>query len=84
MQTICRTPALEWLINNKVITREQRNDAVVILQSISDWLERLGNERAKASRQGPVTRYTQINILSYVTPLHASHRLARLLVLLRL
>jgi hypothetical protein len=35
--------ALEWLINNKVITREQRNDAVAILRSISDWVERLGD-----------------------------------------
>ena len=38
--------ALEWLVNNKVITREQRNDAVAILESISDWLERLGDEGA--------------------------------------
>ena len=34
--------ALEWLVNNKVITREQRNDAIAILRSISDWLERAG------------------------------------------
>jgi hypothetical protein len=34
--------ALEWLVNNKVIEREQRNDAVAILRSISDWLERAG------------------------------------------
>ena len=34
--------ALEWLVNNKVITREQRNDAVAILCGISDWLERCG------------------------------------------
>ncbi len=40
--------AFEWLVNNNVITREQRNDAVSILQSISDWIERLGDERAKA------------------------------------
>ena len=33
--------ALEWLISNKIITREQRNDAVAILRSISDWVERL-------------------------------------------
>ena len=35
--------ALEWLISNKIITREQSNDAVAILSGISDWLERLGN-----------------------------------------
>jgi hypothetical protein len=35
--------ALEWLVNNNVITREQRNDAVAILRSISDWVERLGD-----------------------------------------
>ncbi len=40
--------ALEWLVNNEVITREQRNDAVAILQSISDWLERLGDEEKRA------------------------------------
>ena len=34
--------ALEWLVNNKVITREQRNDAIAILRGISDWLERAG------------------------------------------
>jgi hypothetical protein len=34
--------ALEWLVNNKVIEREQRNDAIAILRSISDWLERAG------------------------------------------
>jgi hypothetical protein len=34
--------ALEWLVSKKVITREQRNDAVAILRSISDWLERAG------------------------------------------
>ena len=34
--------ALEWLVSNKVITREQRNDAIAILRSISDWLERAG------------------------------------------
>ncbi len=39
--------ALEWLVNNKVITREQRNDAVAILRSISDWLERLGDEEKR-------------------------------------
>ena len=33
--------ALEWLIDNKIITREQSNDAVAILRSISDWVERL-------------------------------------------
>jgi len=31
---------LDWLINRGVITREQRGDAVAILRSISDWLER--------------------------------------------
>ena len=31
--------ALEWLIKNKVIKREQRGDAAAILSSISDWLE---------------------------------------------
>jgi hypothetical protein len=36
--------ALEWLVNNKVITREQCNDAVAILCSISNWLERLVDE----------------------------------------
>jgi hypothetical protein len=35
--------SLEWLVNNKVIMREQRNDAVAILRSISDWVERLGD-----------------------------------------
>ncbi len=40
--------ALEWLVNNKVITRDQRNDAVAILRSISDWLERLGHEEKRA------------------------------------
>ncbi len=34
--------ALEWLVNHKVITREQRNDAVAILRGISEWLERAG------------------------------------------
>ncbi len=32
--------ALEWLVNHRVITPEQRNDAVAILRNISDWLER--------------------------------------------
>jgi hypothetical protein len=36
--------ALEWLVNNKVITREQCNDAVAILCSISNWLEGLVDE----------------------------------------
>jgi hypothetical protein len=31
--------ALNWLTTNAVITREQRTDAVAILQRISDWLE---------------------------------------------
>jgi hypothetical protein len=31
--------ALNWLTSNAVITREQRVDAVAILQRISDWLE---------------------------------------------
>ncbi len=32
--------ALQWLVANKVIKQEDRNDAVAILRSISDWLER--------------------------------------------
>ncbi len=32
--------ALEWLVANKVIKHEDRNDAGAILCSISDWLER--------------------------------------------
>ncbi len=32
--------ALDWLVNGGVITHEQRGDAVVILRSISKWLER--------------------------------------------
>ena len=36
--------ALEWLIKNKVIKREQRGDAAAILSGISDWLERAQNE----------------------------------------
>jgi len=32
--------ATSCLINGGVITREQRADAVAILRSISDWLER--------------------------------------------
>ena len=39
--------ALEWLVSNQVIKREQRNDAVAILRSISDWLERLGHEEKR-------------------------------------
>jgi hypothetical protein len=31
--------ALNWLTSNAVITREQRADAVAILQRISEWLE---------------------------------------------
>jgi hypothetical protein len=31
--------ALEWLVNNKVIEREERNDAVAILRNISNWLD---------------------------------------------
>jgi hypothetical protein len=32
--------ALEWLVNGRVITPEQRSDAGAILRSISKWLER--------------------------------------------
>jgi hypothetical protein len=32
--------ALAWLIDNGVITREQRGDAGTILRSINGWLER--------------------------------------------
>jgi hypothetical protein len=32
--------ALDWLINHAVITKEQRTDAVAILQGVSDWLEK--------------------------------------------
>ncbi len=32
--------ALDWLVNNKVIKHEDRNDAGAILRSVSDWLER--------------------------------------------
>jgi hypothetical protein len=39
--------ALEWLVNNNVIKREQRNDAVAILRSISNWLERLGDDEKR-------------------------------------
>jgi hypothetical protein len=31
--------ALNWLTSNAVITREQRADAVAILQRVSEWLE---------------------------------------------
>ncbi len=31
---------LNWLIDSGVITAEQRADAVAILRSISNWLER--------------------------------------------
>ena len=31
--------ALDCLINHAVITKEQRTDAVAILQGVSDWLE---------------------------------------------
>ena len=34
--------ALEWLVNNKIINREDRNDAGAILCSISGWLEQAG------------------------------------------
>jgi hypothetical protein len=52
--------ALEWLVNNKVIKREQRNDAIAILRSISDWLERAGAMRKTPSLKWPkhVTRYS--------------------------
>ena len=36
--------ALEWLVNNKVIKREQRGDAPAILRSVSNWLEQAQNE----------------------------------------
>jgi hypothetical protein len=39
--------ALEWLVSNRVIKREQRNDAVAILRSISDWLEPLGDDEKR-------------------------------------
>ncbi len=39
--------ALEWLVNNKVITSEQRNDAVAILRSVSDWVQQQSNEKIK-------------------------------------
>ncbi len=32
--------ALEWLVANKIIKHEDRNDAVAILRSVGDWLER--------------------------------------------
>ncbi len=32
--------ALDWLISDGVITRDQRADAVAILRGISSWLER--------------------------------------------
>ena len=32
--------ALNWLTSHAVITRQQRADAVAILQRISEWLER--------------------------------------------
>jgi hypothetical protein len=41
--------ALEWLVSNKVIKREQRYDAVAIPRSISDWLEQLERD-GKAGR----------------------------------
>ena len=31
--------ALDWLIDNAVITTEQRTNAAAILRRISDWLE---------------------------------------------
>ena len=31
--------ALDWLINHAVITKEQRTNAVAILQGVSDWLD---------------------------------------------
>ncbi len=34
--------AIDWLVNSRVITREQRGDAGGILRSISKWLERAG------------------------------------------
>ena len=39
--------ALEWLVSNEVIKREQRNDAVAILSSISNWVERLGHDEKR-------------------------------------
>ena len=38
--------ALAWLVNGGVITREQRGDAVLILRSISNWLERADPQTA--------------------------------------
>ncbi len=39
--------ALDWLVNNKVIKHEDRNDAGAILRSISDWLNEPGQEKEK-------------------------------------
>ncbi len=40
--------ALEWLVSKKVITREQRNDAVAILGGLGDWIERLADEEKRS------------------------------------
>ncbi len=39
--------ALDWLVKNKIIKHEDRNDAGAILCSISDWLSELGQEKEK-------------------------------------